>query len=168
VTNSPQSAATQSTPILWPQVGGLALVQGSITLCWVIYNLYLGALLTALGFPQAWTATLLVIKNLLGMVMEPLMGTFSDRQQHLMGTRFPLIALGVVLSAGLFFLIPTALIWGQNAVLRWLLPLLLVAWAMAMTMFRSPALSLLGRYAFRTNLPQATSLLIWWEAWPEP
>lgn len=157
--NSPQLAAAPSSPVLWAQVGGLALVQGSITLCWVVYNLYLGALLTGLGFPQAWAATILVIENLLGIVMEPLMGTFSDRQQHLMGTRFPLIALGVVLSAGLFFLIPTALIWGQNAVLRWLLPLILVAWATAMTMFRSPALSLLGRYAFRTKLPQATSLL---------
>lgn len=33
MTNSPQSAVTQSTPIFWAQVGGLALVQGSITLC---------------------------------------------------------------------------------------------------------------------------------------
>lgn len=157
--HSSPPAAAQAQPILWAQVGGLALVQGAITLSWVIYNLYLGALLTGLGFPQAWAAALLVFENLLGVVMEPLMGTFSDRQQHLMGTRFPLVALGVVLSAGLFFFIPTALIWGQNAVLRWLLPLVLVAWALAMTLFRSPALSLLGRYAFRTKLPQAASLL---------
>lgn len=157
--HSSPAAAAQAQPILWLQVGGLALVQGSITLSWVIYNLYLGALLTKLGFPPSWAAALLIVENLLGVVMEPLMGTFSDRQQHLMGTRFPLVALGVILSAGLFLLIPTALIWGQNAVLRWLLPLVLVAWALAMTMFRSPALSLLGRYAFRTKLPQAASLL---------
>ena len=152
--NSPRSGS-----ILWAQVGGLALVQGAITLSWVIYNLYLVDLLTGLGFPQAWAAGLLVLENLLAIVMEPLMGTFSDGRQHSVGTRFPMIALGVILSAGLFFLIPTALLWGQNAVLRWLLPLLLVAWALAMTVFRSPALSLLGRYAFRTQLPQAASIL---------
>lgn len=146
-------------PILWAQVGGLALVQGAITLSWVIYNLYLVELLTGLGFPQTWAAGLLVIENLLGIGMEPLMGTLSDGRQHQVGTRFPLVALGVILAAGLFLLIPTALLWGQNAVLRWLLPLLLVAWALAMTVFRSPALSLLGRYAFRTQLPQAASVL---------
>ncbi len=152
--NSPRS-----TPILWAQVGGLALVQGAITLSWVIYNLYLVDLLTSLGFPQPWAAGLLVIENLLAVVMEPLMGTLSDHRQHWVGTRFPLVALGMILSAGLFFLIPTALLWGQNAVLRWLLPLLLLAWALAMTVFRSPALSLLGRYAFRRQLPQAASVL---------
>lgn len=150
---------SRPTPILWAQVGGLALVQGAITLSWVIYNLYLVELLTGLGFPQAWAAGLLVIENMLGIGMEPLMGTLSDGRQHQVGTRFPMIALGVILAAGLFLLIPTALVWGQNAVLRWLLPLLLVAWALAMTVFRSPALSLLGRYAFRTQLPQAASVL---------
>lgn len=149
----------RQTPILWAQVVGLASVQGAITLSWVIYNLYLVELLTGLGFPQAWAAGLLVIENLLAIVMEPLMGNLSDERQHQVGTRFPLIALGVVLAAGLFFLIPTALIWGQNAVLRWLLPLILIAWALAMTVFRSPALSLLGRYAFRTQWPQAASVL---------
>lgn len=151
--------APRPTPILWAQVGGLALVQGAITLSWVIYNLYLVDLLTSLGFPQPWAAGLLVIENLLAVVMEPLMGTFSDHRQHWVGTRFPLVALGMILSAGLFFLIPTALLWGQNAVLRWLLPLLLLAWALAMTTFRSPALSLLGRYAFRRQLPQAAAVL---------
>ncbi|MFM7530679.1 MAG: MFS transporter [Nodosilinea sp.] len=149
----------RSTSMLWAQVGSLALVQGAISLTWVIYNLYLVKLLTGLGFPQAWAAGLLVVENLLAIVMEPLMGTFSDRRQHDLGTRFPMIALGVILAAGLFFLIPTALVWGQHSLLRWLLPLLLVAWALAMTIFRSPALSLLGRYAFRTQLPQAASVL---------
>jgi hypothetical protein len=47
-------ARSQSAPaILWAQVGGLAALQGAITLTWVIYNLYLVDLLTRLGFPQA-------------------------------------------------------------------------------------------------------------------
>ncbi|MBD2233118.1 MFS transporter [Phormidium tenue FACHB-1052] len=133
-------------------------MQGAITLLWVIYNLYLVQLLTRLGFSQGLAVGLLVVENLLAMVVEPLMGTFSDQMQHKIGTRLPIVSLGVVLAAGIFVVIPTALLWGQG-VLRWSLPLLLVAWALAMSVFRSPALSLLGRYAMGTQLPQAASIL---------
>lgn len=148
----------QTANILWGQVWFLAAIQGAITLVWVIYNLYLVQLLTQLGFPQGLAAGLLIVENLLAMVMEPLMGSFSDQRQQQVGTRFPLISLGVILSAGCFLLIPTGLLWGQGA-LRWLFPLLLISWALAMTVFRSPVLSLLGRYALRTQLPQAASIL---------
>jgi MFS family permease len=125
----------------------------------VIYNLYLVQLLESFGFPRALATGLLILENLLAMVMEPLMGSFSDRLQHQMGTRFPLISLGVVVSAGCFLAIPTLVLGGQETVFRWVLPLMLVAWALAMTVFRSPALSLLGRYAFRTQLPLAAGIL---------
>jgi hypothetical protein len=73
------------------------------------------------------------------------------------------IAVGVVLSAALFVLIPFFWLlgsWGQG--LRWLrpgLPLILVLWALAMTLFRGPVLSLLGNYALNRRLPQAASFL---------
>ena len=85
-------------------------------------------------------------------------GSFSDQRQHQIGTRLPLISLGAVLAAGLFGVIPTVLVGGQGP-LRWGLPLLLIAWATAMAVFRSPVLSLLGRYALGTQLPQAASIL---------
>jgi MFS family permease len=151
--------AHPSTSILWTQVWGLAAMQGAITLMWVIYNLYLVELLTQFGFPRPLATGLLVIENLLAMVMEPLMGAFSDGLQHRVGTRFPFISLGVVLTAGCFLAIPIISFGGQAPLLRWLLPLMMVAWALAMTVFRSPAMSLLGRYAFRTQLPQAASIL---------
>jgi MFS family permease len=148
-----------SHSVLWAQVWGLAAMQGAITLMWVIYNLYLVELLTQFGFPQALATGLLVIENLLAMVMEPFMGSFSDGLQHRVGTRFPFISLGVVLAAGCFLAIPIISWAGPTPLLRWLLPLMMVAWALAMTVFRSPAMSLLGRYAFKTRLPQAASIL---------
>jgi Na+/melibiose symporter-like transporter len=148
-----------ATSILWGQVVGLATVQGAITLTWVIYNLYLVTLLTDLGFPKPLATGLLIIENLLAMVMEPLMGSFADRVQHRVGTRFPFIMVGVILAAGCFLAIPIAALGGVGPLLRWLLPLMMVAWALAMTVFRSPAMSLLGRYALRTELPLAASIL---------
>ncbi|MEO1403615.1 MAG: MFS transporter [Cyanobacteria bacterium J06635_1] len=148
----------KSQRVLWRQVCGLAAVQGAIALTWVIYNLYLVELLTQQGFPKPLAATLLIIENILGALMEPLMGSLSDQTQHWMGSRFPQVALGMILAAIAFMAIPIVAI-GGGAALRQVLPVVLVAWALAMTVFRSPALSLLGRYAFESDLPQAAAVL---------
>ena len=143
--------------ILWAQVGGLAAVQGAIALTWVIYNLYLLELLTRLGFPATLGTALLILENALAAVMEPLMGNLSDQAQRWVSSRFPQIALGIVLAAACFVGIPLS-VWLGGSV-RILLPIALVLWALAMTVFRSPALSLLGRYAFDSQLPQAAGVL---------
>ena len=146
--------------VLWLRVCGLAAVQGAISLTWVIYNLYLKDLLTQYGFSPEFATTLLIIENLLATVMEPLMGNFSDQFQHWLGSRFPFIAVGIILASTCFIAIPTVLVFGgPDRAARWLLPITLVLWAFTMTLFRSPALSLLGRYAFASNLPQAASIL---------
>ena len=146
--------------ILWTQVFGLALVQGAIALMWVIYNLYLPKFLNQFGFPKEFVISILICESLLAIAMEPLMGGMSDRTQRWLGTKFPLIALGVVLASALFIALPAIVIFGNPmGALRWLLPIALVAWALAMTVFRSPALSLLGQYAFASQLPQAASVL---------
>jgi MFS family permease len=144
--------------VLWLQVWGLASVQGAIALSWVIYNLYLPKLLGQFGFPVTLAAMLLLIENLLSAVMEPLMGNLSDQKQQWVGSRLPFISAGVLAASGLLIAIPAVTVWG-NGVARSLLPWVAVAWALAMTLFRSPALSLLGRYAFGTGLSKAASIL---------
>lgn len=75
------------------------------------------------------------------------MGSFSDRMQHPIGTRLPLIWLGVILASAGFIAIPTFAVLGSTLTdaFRWILPVLLVVWALAMSLFCSPVLSLLGR-----------------------
>lgn len=149
---------TTPTPVLWSQVGGLALVQGAITLMWVIYNLYLVQLLTQVGWSQSMALALLIVENALAIMMEPLMGSVADHWRRWAGTQLPVIALGVILATGFFLAIPLMAL-GGLAQIRWLLPLMMVLWALSMTVFRSPVLSLLGQYAIESRLPQATSLL---------
>ena len=156
---SASESGQASAQVLWAKVVGLGLVQGAIALMWVIYNLYLVELLTQVGLPRTLATALLVVENLLAMVMEPLMGSLSDRFQQQLGTRFPLISLGAILAAGAFLALPIGVLGGWAAAGRWVLPLMLVLWALTMTIFRSPAMSLLGRYAFGTRLPQAASVL---------
>ncbi|HLO51117.1 MAG TPA: hypothetical protein VK211_22070 [Kamptonema sp.] len=147
-------------PVLWRQVGGLAAVQGAITLTWMIYRIYLPQLLAGFGFPGL-DLGVQILEDALGVVVEPIMGGLSDQQRQWMGTRFPLISLGILLSSALFIVIPAIFIFGKPYVIfHWLLPVVLVGWALAMAVFRAPALSLLGQYAAKTKLPQAMSILI--------
>jgi hypothetical protein len=144
----------------WYKLGSLAALQGAISLTWLIYNLYLVDLLASYGFPKSWAVTLLIVENALAMILEPVLGSLSDRAYQWVATKFGFIAIGVILTSGLFMLIPTVVIFKDAFIVaQWILPLLMVAWAMAMTIFRSPAISLIGRYAFASELPLAMSFL---------
>jgi hypothetical protein len=146
------------TPILWKQVLGLTALQSAITLMWLIYGLYLPQLMTQLGFPAELGAGLFMVENALAVVLEPLMGSLSDRSQAWMGTRFPFISVGVIAASALFIVLPVTVLLGGTG-LRWVAILAILAWAIAMTVFRSPALALLRRYSAIQDLPIAVSLL---------
>ncbi len=161
--------------IMWRQVIGLSGLSAAITLTWVIYNAYLGKLLVEFGFTPEAANTVLVVENILALGMEPLWGGLSDRAELWLGLtpisrsgrgvggeghRFLLISFGVVTASAIFVAIPacTILIKPLPGV-KLLLPVLMVVWALAMTIFRAPALSLLGKYATTPQLPKAASLV---------
>ena len=151
---------TNTKQVLWLQVCGLAMVQGAITLSWVIYNFYLPKLLVQFGFSKSLAVSLLILENALAVFMEPLMGSLSDKSQRWAASRFPFITIGVLLSSALFIAIPCVVTFvPPTTVLKYILPVLVVVWALAMTIFRSPVLSLLGRYAMPKSLPMAASVL---------
>jgi hypothetical protein len=146
--------------ILWRQVGGVAVLQGAITLTWMLYRLYVPQLLAGFGFP-GFDMAIGILEDALAVAIEPFAGWLSDKQRRWMGTRFPIIIVGAILSSLLFIMIPAIFIFGSPvSSWRWILPVVIVAWAVAMAMFRSPAVSLLGKYASQTQLPQAMSLLV--------
>jgi hypothetical protein len=144
----------------WYKLGSLAALQGAISLTWLIYNVYLVDLLASYGFPKSWAVTLLIVENALAIILEPVLGNLSDRAYRWVATKFGFVTIGVILTSGLFMLIPTVVVFKETFIVtQWILPLLMVAWAMAMTVFRSPAISLIGRYAFASELPLAMSFL---------
>jgi len=150
-----------SVQVLWLQVWGLAGLQGAIALTWLIYSVYLPKLLAEFSFPTPVGTALLVIENGLAVVLEPLMGGLSDRDKQQFGSRFPLIAAGIVLASAFFIAIPAVVVFGKGiGEFRWMLIMVSVAWALAMTVFRSPAISLLRNYAPPDGLVLANSLLV--------
>lgn len=143
--------------IQWQRVTGVAAVQGSITLAWVIYALYLPQLLTEMGFAKELAGLLLMIEHALEVIIEPITGSLSDRAQWQLGTRFSIITPGIILASALFITLPTVVVFGKAV--SWLLPVIAVLWASAMAIFRSPAITLLGKTAPPLELPLASSCL---------
>ena len=151
----------QQKTILWRPVIAVAVVQGAIVLMWVVYNLYLPKLLKDLGYAPSLGLMLLAIEGMLGAVVEPLAGTINDRTLRGFGVQFPLVLGGAMVSAVMFVLIPWVALWGLSAlIMKFFFVVLILLWAAAMATFRAPVLSLLGRYANQTQLPQASSALM--------
>jgi hypothetical protein len=144
----------------WFKIIGLSALQGAISLTWLIYNIYLPKLLIGYGFSPKLAVLLLIVENAIAVILEPLFGSLSDRAYRWIATKFGIISLGVIVTATLTILIPTIFVFKDLfTAIKWILPLVLVAWAMAMTIFRAPAISLIGRYASASDLPIAMSFL---------
>jgi MFS family permease len=150
----------------WQPLLGLATIQAAITLLWVVYNAYLVQLLGRFGLPPIWAIYLLVIESLVSVFLEPIMGGLSDRPrssgsaQRQLLDRFPIIAIGVLLTVVFSLMIPLVAGSGLQTISVWILPCAMVAWAFCMSIFQSPAMALIGQYASETKLPQATSVLM--------
>jgi hypothetical protein len=144
----------------WYRIIGLSALQGAISLTWLVYNIYLPKLLVGYGFSPKLAVTLLIVENAIAVVLEPLFGSLSDRAFRWVVTKFGWISIGVIVTAALTILIPTVFVFKDLfSAVTWILPGVLIAWAMAMAVFRAPAISLIGRYASASNLPIAMSFL---------
>ncbi|WP_414563881.1 MULTISPECIES: MFS transporter [unclassified Anabaena] len=145
--------------ILWRQVWGLAALLAAIILSWMAYGFYQPIILQELDFVElaGWLG---IVQGLLVAIIEPLIGRFSDRLQQRLGSRLPMISMGVVL-AGLIFVTVSLLVERNLPVgIRWLFPVLMTAWVIATIIFRGPAIALLTQFAPLTELPQANAILV--------
>jgi predicted MFS family arabinose efflux permease len=126
----------------------------------MIYRVHLPAQMTQLGFSEQAVPLLLLVEALLTIAVEPWAGAISDHTHRQQQSRWPLIFWGVVLSSLLFVVFSTQVSFiASTLITRWAIVLLLLAWAVAMSLFRSPALALLRSFAPTEKLPQAASLL---------
>lgn len=158
--NSSFPSSSAPANFQWRRLGGIVAVQSAMTLAWVVYGMYLPDLLVQLGFAKGLAGTLLIVEHFLEVIIEPVFGGLSDRSQNNIGSRLPLIGMGVVLASAFFIGLPAIATFVPAASpLRWAFPVMAVLWASAMAMFRSPALSLLRQASPKVELPLAASFL---------
>ncbi|MBC8121641.1 MAG: MFS transporter [Gemmatimonadaceae bacterium] len=152
------STATQPR-VLWNRIFALAALNGTITFAWLAYILYLPKLLEQSGLPLIAVSVFLIVEGVLSAIVEPWMGSLSDDRQRRAASRYPLIAAGVLATCGLFVVLPLVVFANPGGLSQWLVPVLLIAWSLAMAVFRSPALALLSRYAAPSSVPLAAGVL---------
>ncbi|BAY24707.1 hypothetical protein NIES2100_45030 [Calothrix sp. NIES-2100] len=145
--------------VLWQQVWGLAALVAAIIFSWMVYNFYQPKILQKLDLGEL-AGWLLIIQGLLATVIEPFVGRFSDRIQQHLGNRLPIISAGVTLAGLMFVMISLLVEQNLQGKLRWLVPVLMTVWVIAMIIFRGPAIALLIQFAPVTELPQANAVLV--------
>lgn len=152
------SAVTPKT--YWQPVIAMALMQGAIVVCWIVYRLYLPDLLVQFGFPKSAAIVILAIEGFLAVLIEPLFGSLSDRHKNLWGLKAPFITIGVLIASALSITIPSMVLLGNpESLLRWIFVAVVILWSMAMATFRSPMLGRLGEFAYQRDWPYAASVL---------
>ncbi len=145
--------------ILWKQVGGLASMLSAIIFCWMAYEFYQPQILRNLGFLElaVWLG---IIQGILAAGVEPVVGGLSDRIMRVVGSRLPIIAVGVTLAGAIFVIVSGLLERNLPEQIRWLVPILMTLWVIAMIIFRGPAITILQQLAPTEALPQANALLV--------
>jgi MFS family permease len=153
------NAIANERKILWQRVIGLGAMLAAIIFAWMIYEFYQPQILKKMGFVELAT-WLSVIQGVLVAGIEPVVGGMSDRIMRSIGSRLPIIAVGVTIAGSIFLIVSWLVDGNLPEGLHWVVPILMTAWVIAMIVFRGPAIAILQQLAPTEFLPKANSLLV--------
>jgi MFS family permease len=131
---------------------GLAFFTTGIS--WSLYNtqvnqqleLYLGSL--------ALVGILMAMDNMIGVIIQPVMGSISDSTRTRLGRRMPYIIVGTISAALFFALIPTG--FGTSL---WILLLWMFLFGLSMGFYRSQAVALMPDFVRPQNRSKANAII---------
>jgi len=144
--------------IEWKQLWSLAALYGSIVIGWIAYHNYQPKLLVQFNFTE-FTFLLIIVQGFILIITPPIAGKIGDRFRFRQGHRIPIISSGISFAAMIFMAFAFTLLSNPNETFRWILPLLIVLWLVAMSIFTSPALSTLELFTPIDKLPRAMAIL---------
>lgn len=148
----------RSDKIEWKQLWSLAALYASIVIGWIAYHNYQPKLLEQFHFTD-FTFSLLVTQGVILIITPLIAGKLGDKYRFQKGDRIPVISTGISFAAMVFMAVAFTLLSNPGEVSRWILPLLIVCWLIAMSIFTSPALSTLELFTPVDKLPRAMAIL---------
>jgi MFS family permease len=152
-------AATQPEPeIRWKQLWSLAALYASVVIGWIAYQRYQPKLLIEFNFTQ-FSLLLVIAEAIILTVTPPIAGMLGDRYRAEKGHRIPIISAGISFAAMIFMAVAFTLMSHPGETFRWILPVLIICWLVAMSIFTSPALSTLELFTPVEQLPRAMAFL---------
>jgi MFS family permease len=140
------------------QMWSLTALYASIVIGWIAYQQYQPKLLVQFQFTDF--AFLLGVVQAIILTVTPLIaGKLGDRYRFKEGNRMPVISSGISFAAMVFMAVAFTLLGNPGEVFRWILPVLIVVWLIAMSIFTSPALSTIETFIPVEKLPRAMAIL---------
>jgi hypothetical protein len=144
--------------IHWKQLWSLTALYASIIIGWIAYQNYQPKLLVRFQFTDF--TFLLTAAQAVILVVTPLVaGRLGDRYRLRHGHRLPIISSGISFAAMIFMAVAFTLLGNPGEIFKWILPILIVCWLIAMSIFTSPALSTIELFTPVEKLPRAMAVL---------
>lgn len=153
-----KSRETKAVSIDWKQMWSLTALYAAIVIGWIAYEQYQPKLLVQFQFTD-FTFILTVAQGIILAVTPPLAGKLGDRYRFTRGNRFPVISLGISFAAMVFMAVAFTLLSNPGEIFKWVLPVLIICWLVAMSIFTSPALSTIETFIPIEKLPKAMAIL---------
>jgi MFS family permease len=153
-----ESMETKAVSIDWKQMWSLTALYASIVIGWIAYEQYQPKLLVQFQFTD-FTFILAVAQAIILTVTPPVAGRLGDRYRFTRGHRFPVISLGISFAAMVFMAVAFTLLSNPGDYFKYVLPVLIICWLVAMSIFTSPALSTIETFIPIEKLPKAMAIL---------
>lgn len=144
--------------IQWKQLWSLAALYGSVVIGWIAYQRYQPKLLVQFEFTD-FTFLLIAVQGVILTITPMIAGRIGDRYRFESGNRLPIISAGISFAAMIFMAVAFTLLGNPGEIFKWILPVLIVLWLMAMSIFTSPALSTIESFMPVEKLPRAMAIL---------
>jgi len=148
----------KSESIAWKQLWSLAALYASIVIGWIAYHNYQPKLLVKFNFTD-FTFPLTLTQGIILVVTPLIAGKLGDKYRFQRGHRLPIISTGISFAAMVFMAVAFTLLGNPGETFKWILPVLIVFWLVAMSIFTSPALSTLELFTPVDKLPHAMAVL---------
>lgn len=149
---------TQQDEIQWKQLWSLTALYASVVIGWIAYQNYQPKLLVKFQFTD-FAFLLTVVQGIILVVTPMIAGRMGDRYRFEKGNRMPIISAGISFAAMIFMAVAFTLLGNPGEIFKWVLPVLIIFWLIAMSIFTSPALSTIETFMPMDKLPRAMAVL---------
>ncbi|GAB3336204.1 hypothetical protein GCM10027429_19250 [Marivirga atlantica] len=145
--------------IKWKQMASLIALYASVIIGWIAYHRYQPALLETFDLKE-YAPLLIWAQAIILVITPPIAGKLGDRYRDKLGNRLRIITLGVSFAAMIFMTVAfTLLINPPKLFVFYALPVLVVLWLFAMSLFTSPAISMVELFSPSKQLPITVAAL---------
>ncbi len=145
--------------VKWPEILSLGALQAAVAISWIAYQEYQPILVAK--FQIAHLSHLLVVTKALVLVLIPVLaGWIADKILVSRGKYFIVYTVGISATAMIFMVVASLISISPEHPVASALPIMLVLWLIGMSVFLSPALSMLESFASNRNLPIAVGVII--------